>query len=152
MYCSTTYDAKCELFKVDLSFLASMFLQKWIFLCRKNATFCWSCGNGDKFSFVLLVGLWIDYQALILIIYFIIPEGNLVTILILFHTSTIIISYIHRMCHTTAHHSIIPYATIIKFEHWKCHTLLLFHTILLFYPTALYTSCCYFTPYCYSVH
>ena len=40
MYCSTTYDGKCEMFKADLSFLASMFLQKllkkWIFVCRKT--------------------------------------------------------------------------------------------------------------------
>ena len=39
MYCSTTYDAKCEMFKADLSFLPSIFLQKilkkWI-LCAER--------------------------------------------------------------------------------------------------------------------
>ena len=41
MYCNTTYDAKCAIFKADLSYLASMFLQKilkkWI-LCAERMT------------------------------------------------------------------------------------------------------------------
>ena len=39
MYCNTTYDAKCAIFKADLSYLASMFLQKilkkWV-LCAER--------------------------------------------------------------------------------------------------------------------
>ena len=41
IYCNTTYDAKCAIFKADLSYLASMFLQKilkkWI-LCAERMT------------------------------------------------------------------------------------------------------------------
>ena len=43
MYCSTTYDAKCEMFKADFSFLASMFLQKilkkWISCAERMPLF-----------------------------------------------------------------------------------------------------------------